>query len=503
MRIHRLAHATRYWQPIVTEWPRPPGIALTMPSAIHLGWMTTLEGGPKDRAKGAGITWRIDLVLGFMAIPGETPAGSSHGVACLLLRPLIGPALDLTQLGAAYRAWHKAKHAAWERGEDGPSVTTTASLAELLLEPPTGPSLTCESTQDEQATWRTVTEAWEEADRYRAAAIESDEATRPMSKLLQDLPYLLAFEDRPQHLWDPAHPHAKPTMDSCAERVPALEPATGRGRPRSFAPMNTAMAITDALVHLEDDAPPAELEAYDERLVDMRALFALELVLEDETTDTIEQARTHNWLLGGHERSHTPADLRRRSMDLRKKLDNWHTACTTGRRDSTVGAYEVRKIVPTLIFDRSVFLKPSGPGDPDPLENIDAVLVDWLRSPRVEELMDIVTGRRRHLLNMRCTPGGFDGFMAQRGLPFHRTKVIFRPDEDGYRGAVAMTPGAQPGEPLVLDLTGFAKDPDELIRRCLGRPLGTVLSTCTVPAGQPWPPLVSSMTSPPPSSLGT
>ncbi len=150
-----------------------------------------------------------------------------------------------------------------------------------------------------------------------------------------------------------------------------------------------------------------------------------------------------------------------------------------------------------------MFLKPPGPGDPDPLEDTDAVLVDWLRSPRIEELMDIVTGRRRHLLTMRCTSGGFDGFMAQRGLPFHRTMVYFHPDDDGYRGAVAMTPGAQPGEPLVLDLTGFAEEPEELISRWLGRPVGTVLSTRTVPAGQPWAPLESSITSPPPSSFGT
>ncbi len=502
MHLNRLIHHSRHWQPIVTEWPRPPGIALSMPSAIPLAWMTTLEGGPAAKAGGAGITWQIDLVLGFMAIPGETAPGQSHGVACLLLRPLLGPALDGARLAESYCAWHQDKRTAWLRHEDGPPAAGYCDLTELVLTPTTGPALACMPVHDELAAWRTVSEAWDETERYRAASRGSASPTTPVSKLLQDQPYMLAFEDTPQQLWDSENPENKPTADSCADLVPAIEPPTGRGRPRSFAPMVTAMATTDALIALDGDRPQAHIEAHDGRLVDMRALFAMELVLQDTSMGTGDRDRLASWLLGGHDRPPTAADLRRRSRDLRKKLDFWHTARKTGRRDTTVGANEIRKIVPTIIFDRSMFLKPLGDDGADPLEDTDATLVDWLRSPRVEELMDIVTGRRRHLLTMRCTTGGFDGFMEKRVLPFHRTRVLFRPEDEGYRGAVAMIPGAQIGAPAVLDLTGFAEGPEDLLPRWLGRSAGTVISTHTVPAGQPWPPLASSITSPP-SSFGT
>ncbi len=504
MRLHRLAHASRYWQPIVTEWPRPQDIQLAMPSAIQLGWMTTLEGGPAARAAGAGVTWRIDLVLGGMSIPGETPDHRHHGVACLLLRPLVGPALDQARLAQAYRAWHKAKLSAWEQGKDSQPDAGRARLADLILSPPTGPTLSCEPQQDEQAAWRTVTEAWDEVEQYQAAALNSEGPSKPTSTLLRDQPYLLAYEDTPERLWDPEQYQVKPTMDSCADLVPTIEPQTGRGRPRSFAPVATTMAIIDALVGLGDDAPRARLEPEEGHPVDMRALFAMELVLDDRSVGRSERDWLESWLLGGHERAITPADLRRRSTDLRKKLENWNTARKTGRRDTSLGATEVRKILPTLIFDRSVFLKPWGDDGSNPWEDTDTTLVDWLRSPRVEELMDIVTGRRRDRLSMACIPGDFHSFMENRGLPFHRVRVRFEPQDDGYRGAVAMKPGAQPGEVVEIDLTGFAETPDELRWRWFDSPVGQVLYTHTVPAGQPWPPLApSSITSPPPSSLGT
>ncbi len=503
MRPHRTTHASRSWQPLVTEWPRPPGIALAMSSAIPLGWVTTLEGGPAARAGGSGVTWWIDLVLGFMAIPGETSKGESHGVACLLMRPMLGPALDRGRLAVVYRAWHEAKEKSRRKGEDGPAPTTRICLQGLVLTPLYGPPLACGPLEDEQAAWQVVTSAWDEAERFEAAALQGEGPSRPAETLLRDQPALLAYQDTPQQLWDPARSHDKPSTDSSAELVPVIEPPTGRGRPRSFAPMNMAMAITDALIELAVDGPPAEVETHDGRQVDMRALFALELVLHDDSVEPEDRQRLESWLLGGHKRAWTADDLRRRSRDLRKKLDNWHTARKTGRRAASVGANEVRKIVPTLIFDRAVFLKPIADDGTDPLEDTDATLVDWLRSPRVEELVDVLTGRRREKLAMACCPDRFDSFLEQRGLPFHRIKLLFNPEDEGYRGAVAMLPGAQPGAPVICELTGFAEDADALTTRLLGELLGHVISTHTVPAGQPWPPLAPSSITSPPSSFGT
>ncbi len=499
MVLHRHFHNTTYWGTVFTEWPRPPSISLRQGTSIPIGWILTLQGEEAGERDGAGVFWEIALCLGFMALPDETPEGERHGVACVILQPLLGPALDHARLSEAYQRWYEAKLEAWARQNAGPTADAFTHLDELLLVPPAGPSHRAEPL-DEARAWKTVAEAWGQVEDFQRAAEASDEPHRSSVQLLQDHPYLLAYQETPQRLWEPQAHLVKPTMDSGIDRVQIFQAPTDDGRPRSFETKNLSMAITEALVDSVGRQMRAEKPGPDGVKTDMRALFALELVL-NTSDDRYRRARdrVHRWLLGGNERAATPADLRRRSKALRKKMKNTEDFARGGRRNTPVGAREVRKIVPTLIFDRSVFLKPNGDDGCDPLADTDATLVDWLRSPRVEELMAIVTGHRRDQLDMACIPGGFDDFMRLRGLPFHRVRVRFEPQDEGYRAAVGMLPGTQPGEAVEVDLTGFAEDPDDLLWRWFGSPLGEVRSVHTVPAGQPWPPLDSSMTSPPPS----
>jgi len=500
MRLHRHAHSTNYWGTVFTEWPRPPEIELQQASSIRLGWIFTLGGQRAGERDGAGTHWEVALCLGAMALPGETPDGEQHGIACVLLRPLVGPALDHARLCAAYEAWHSAKTTAWARGDDGPTADRFTSLSAVLLEPHAGPANRAERF-DAQESWKTVTDAWQQVEDFQAAAACNDAPHRSAVQLLQDHPYLLAYQDTPQRLWDPDQRLVKPSTDSGLDRVRLPQAPAEGGRPRSFDANNLSMAITDCLVTTVGRKLRAEQEDFDGVRVDMRAVFALELVLHGgDRTHRVARERVHRWILGGNERAATAADLRRRSRALRTKLKYVRNVARGGRSNTPAGAREVRKVVPTLIFDRSVFLKPWGDDGTDPRADTDATLVDWLRSPRVEELMDIVTGRRKDMLQMACVHGSFADFMGQRGLPFHRLHVRFEPGEDGYRRSVAMLPEAQPGAPVVLDLTGFAEDPDELRWRWFGEPMGEVLSIRTVQAGQPWPPLDSSITSPPPPS---
>jgi len=169
-------------------------------------------------------------------------------------------------------------------------------------------------------------------------------------------------------------------------------------------------------------------------------------------------------------------------MHQHHAAQNLATHALEGYRASKGAPPHVRVLAPSIVpvMDLIPHLEPSSP--PRGGDLYDALLVDWLRSEHAASLLHLALDAAPEKLRMRCCAGSWGDFLKIRHRPFHRQRIFFEPDDPDYLGAVATVPGAQPGQPLNMEITGFADDPSELRTLWFGKAIGEVLHTHTVPA---------------------
>jgi hypothetical protein len=287
-------------------------------------------------------------------------------------------------------------------------------------------------------------------------------------RLIRDCPWLLACLPREKRYWDPADPRKMPDRTDGEDFVEDLGRALGPGRPRGATPPDLAMDLLRILPH--GRAFPRGFTDEERRLLGLpEPRFALETACAYKQEDpTAEVQDVRDWVARTATARDQAARIEEASWRVRRRLENWVQRVRHGRRETGQDADQVRLIAPQIVPDFSVFPRQVDIPPAGGVERTDRLLLDWLRSDRLERLLVIVTGHR--LDRLRFFPDGatWRAFRSARAAPFWRVVERFEPGDLGYRGAVAMVSGAQPGGPIDLVLPGFAASASDLRRKWLG-----------------------------------
>ena len=455
-----------------TEWlichpeaDAPAQLRPVLRGTIPLGWMLPLS-GTKGKNQGRTLLWwRLDLAL--CASPTtEGRTSSPLYVPGIVLRPLDRFAWDVAGARRCYDQWRAGIVRA--RNVPEASAMMVPGLDEVLLRPLSGPFRTCEPIPAGNACWGVVRDL---LDRLILQLVDLDDpgtTDAAVRRLVRDCPWLPACLPREKRYWDPRRPWVAPDRVDGAALVEDIPRAAARGRPRGATPPDLAMDLARILGH--GNALRVGVTEDDERLLGPPKLrFALETACAFRDEHPLpEVIDVRSWLVGKRAEVNRSALLEERATECGRRLQNWTQRVVHGRHETGHAADQVRLITPQLVPDLSVHPRKLAIPDDVWVEWSDRLLLDWLRGNRLVRLLDIVTGHR--LDRLRFFPQGatWAQFRASRSERFWRVVERFEPDDLGYRGAVAMIPGAQPGGIIELVFAGFGPSPQDLRTGWLG-----------------------------------
>lgn len=424
----------------------PPSSVVPLPSsAIHLGWRRSLE-----------VDWRLDAVL----VRATTEVGEDY-LPAVVVSPLVHYALDEARVCGEFDQW---KEAVTTARRDPMNSAPLPALDDVLLRPLTGP---IRRSQPIEAT----TELWD----HRNAIVEQAEALLQglhvhdsddwdIEELLVDYPFVTLTLSSDKRLWDPKRWLVPPSKADSLDRVLPL---------RSLGPTRKVKLphLAAELHAVLPDARTLQSAAWRRHTGvhgPLKSIWAIKTALNpSDRSWRAEVMEVKDWLKRvklGEDGDRLAAGAR----GLERYISNRKVQLRQGRSRGN-GMREVRRIVPYVCPDLSVFPRRFTTEALDTVEEGDQALVDWIRTTAFVRMMAAVSGREPETLAMRSTDGTLGTFLAERGLPFTRQRLTFDTGNPHYRGAVAMVPGAQPGGAVTVDITGFGADPEEQLEATLGQ----------------------------------
>jgi len=447
--------AMKFWKPENRAGELPDHVQPRPSSAITIGIWRNLEGGETTVARGAGLDWRLDVVLcrawdGEDALPESGPLRPA-----LVFRPLHFYAVDHRRLATLFEAWLVGLCSSRRRS----GLPNIASDGDLLLIPHQPPWKTCLPIRQDDLLWRNFWRIFDNANKYY---LGKPKKPKLLHQLLHATPYCRLLTAFPASL----------------EKALGEPPKKHIGRPTSHTTSSVETTLHHALIATGVE-PSRAAEGRSGKLGPLRARFVLELCARHHLVSDEDTRRQLRWRWPRL----PPEEAREKAArELQKAAKNLVTHALEGHRAAKGEPPHVRGLAPSIypILDLAPHLET---GPPPGTGNLyDALLVDWLRSEHAASLLHLALDAAPQKLQMRCCAGKWEDFLPLRHRPFHRQRVFFAPDDPDYLGAVAAVPGAQPGRALNMEITGFAEDPSELRTLWFGQAIGEVLHTHTVPA---------------------
>lgn len=433
------------WLPRVQPELDPPDHVVPVPpTAIHVGWRRALK-----------IDWRLDAVL----VRGTWGTEVCY-LPAVVASPLVHFPMDEARVCQEFDRWAKAVAASRRNPLDS---TPVPALDDLLLRPLTGPTRRSEPVA-------ATRELWDNRRSILALATElhhtldADEGEAPeLEVLIGDYPFVVVTLPSDKRPWDVNRAHMPPSKADSLDRV---RKPSRRGRPRGVKLPHLAAEL-HALLRDARSLQSARWRELADQGGPLKARWAVQTALDLGRTDPgPEVTEVRRWL----DSLELDEDGDRKAAGARA-LDQYVTnrqyQLRHGRHIRR-GLSGVRRIVPYICPDLSVFPRTFKPAVIESREHRDAVLIDWIRSVAFARMMLAVSGKQPGTLTMRSSDGSLDAFLRERGLPFSRQRVTFEPANEDYRGVVAMVPGAQPCEAVSMDITGFGDDAEEPLAEWIG-----------------------------------
>lgn len=467
------------WLELVYAQPHDPELRLASGVTVTVGRMLT-EG---TLGGGNGVWWQIDAVLLDRPHRPSDPflQGSPDQrmvVPGLLLRPCLNFPLNASQSRAAFQRWLDGiQPNGWQPEHGIPSLVELLSVPTLRALRRLPEPLSVGDTRYALATQRVLQEAREICER---------EGREPL-QLLRSLPFLVELAaTRSETIQLPSprvegvdgstpphrnYPH-RSVLVNHRGRLARLRKKPTRGRPPAVTLPSIAHHLFSAIgleryenIERPEHLTPARWRKVCDNFGPMRERFVAETCVQRDqgiVPPEIEAVRRHfGWRNGAF---NEPYFGRRRS---RFRTD---VATTFGRlkgRSEPGRGPVFRGLVPYLVADLRTLARPfaqrwlvpsphpNGLVDLDPESSAAVVeaniwlLVQWLRTGRFIETLDVVTGADKTLFESSLTPGkSFEDVAEQRHLPFHFVEVR---DDLGDRW-----------------VSGFADSVDDLLRRIEG-----------------------------------
>jgi len=444
-----------YWQSSPGAGGFPERVRATPDSAITIGFWRNLEGGETTQARGVGLDWRLDVVMcNAWDESDAAPIGQAPRPA-LVFRPLHFYAVDHRKLTSLFRIWLSDL----TRTRRGSRLPTIEHEGDLIPVPHRPPWKTCLPIRHDDLLWSNFNRIYQDAHAYYEGGPKTPKL---LHHLLASVPYRRLLTRSPATI----------------EEALGQPPRTPFGRPPSYTSSSVELTLLHALITAGLE-PSREAEEQAGALGPLRARFVLELCAQHRLVphDVARAKLRWRWP------PPVPEDEREEiAHRLSRAGDNLATHALEGSRRSRGDPPDVRVLAPSIVPIADLTPRPQIEPGGSSAGLYDTLLVDWLRSEHAASLLPLALDAAPEKLRMRCCAGSWDDFLSHRHRPFHRQRVFVHPDDPDYLGAIAAVPGAQPGPPLNMDITGFADDPAVLRDLWFDGPVGEVSQTHTVPA---------------------
>jgi len=445
----------KHWTSTSSAAEFPERFLASPDSAITIGVWRNLEGGETSASRGAGLDWRLDVVMGKAWDGSEGARGSPRLRPALVFRPLHFYAVDQRELTSRFQTWLDELALSRRRT----TTPTIATKGDVILIPHRTPWKTCRPIPHDDVLWSNFWRIYQAAHTYYKG-----KPTKPklLHHLLASVPFRRLLTAQPATLQEAlGQPPKKPL-----------------GRPLSYSSSTVEASLLHALIAAGPE-PSRAAEEHAGHLGPLRSRFVLELCAQQRVVSDERVRGRLRWRWP----EPVPVEAREETAhQLRRVGDNLATHALEGSRRSKGDPPQVRVLAPVIYPIMDVEPRPRVEHVSGTAGLYDTLLVDWLRSDHAAMLLPLALDAAPEKLRMRCCEGYWEDFQSHRHRPFHRQRVFVQPDDPDYMGAIATVPGAQPGAPLNMDITGFADDPALLRDLWFRGPVVEVSQTHTVPA---------------------